>query len=250
VSARRRLDHELVRRGLATSRTKAGELVAAGRVTVAGAPADKPARLVDAAEPVEVLGPDARYVSRGGHKLEGALHAWSIDLDGRSVLDAGASTGGFTDCLLQHGAERVVAVDVGHGQLHPRIRQDPRVEVHERTNLRGANGGRLGPVDLVVADLSFISLTLVIDTLLAAVRPGGDLLLLVKPQFEVGRRDASRARGVITDPALHQQALGRVLSALEQRGASIIDTMTSPLPGTSGNVEFFVWARRQRTGGR
>lgn len=235
---RRRLDAELVRRGLAASRTQARDLVDAGRVLVSGSVADKPARLVDAGEPVVVEGPPARFVGRGGEKLDGALGHFGLDPSGLRVLDAGASTGGFTDCLLQRGAAEVVALDVGHGQLHERIRTDPRVVVLERTNLRHVDPDALGPFDAVVADLSFISLTAVMQVLLGCCRPGGWLVLLVKPQFEAGRAEVSRGRGVIGDPAVRREALVRVLGAAERAGGSIMGVMTSPIQGADGNVEF------------
>ncbi|MCB1005291.1 MAG: TlyA family RNA methyltransferase, partial [Acidimicrobiales bacterium] len=185
---RRRLDLELVRRGLATTRRQAQEHIAAGRVTVGGAPAAKPARLVAPDEPLAVLGPPPRFVGRGGEKLDAALGHFEIAVAGREALDAGASTGGFTDALLQRGARRVVALDVGHGQLDARLRADPRVVVRERTNVRHLRSGDAvgGAVDLVTADLSFISLRAVVPALLAVARPGADLVLLVKPQFEAG----------------------------------------------------------------
>jgi 23S rRNA (cytidine1920-2'-O)/16S rRNA (cytidine1409-2'-O)-methyltransferase len=243
TAARRRLDAELVRRGLAPSREAAQRVIDSGLVTVAGAPADKPSRLVAAAEPIELLAPPSRFVSRGGDKLAGALDRFAIDVVARTALDAGASTGGFTDCLLQSGAARVVAVDVGHGQLDPRLRADPRVEVHERLNVRTLAPGALGTFDVVVADLSFISLRAVLDALLGACGDDSDLVLLVKPQFEAGKVAADRGRGVITDPATWRSVLEDVESALHARGAVIMGWMVSPLRGSKGNVEFFVHAR-------
>jgi 23S rRNA (cytidine1920-2'-O)/16S rRNA (cytidine1409-2'-O)-methyltransferase len=246
VSARRRLDAELVRRGLASSRERAQADIAAGRVTVGGAPATKAARLVDAGEPVVVHGPPPRFVSRAGEKLQGAVDRFGLadDLAGARVLDCGASTGGFTDCALQHGAREVVAVDVGHNQLHERLRADPRVRNVERTNLRTLDPTAVGePVDVVVGDLSFISLQLVLDPVFAAARPGAVYALLVKPQFEAGRAEAARGRGVITDPAIWRRVLGEVAAALGDRGASIMGAMVSPLTGSDGNVEFVVVGR-------
>jgi 23S rRNA (cytidine1920-2'-O)/16S rRNA (cytidine1409-2'-O)-methyltransferase len=213
-------------------------------VTVAGAPADKPSRLVDAAEPVTIEGPPARFVSRGGEKLDAALEQFGVDVAGRRVLDAGASTGGFTDCVLQRGAASVVAVDVGYGQLHERLRADPRVEVRERVNVRALGAGDVTPpADVVVADLSFISLRTVTDALLACARPGADLVWLVKPQFEAGREEASRGRGVIRDPAVQVGALLAVASHLRERGATIMGAMVSPLRGADGNAELLLHAR-------
>ena len=207
--------------------------------------ADKPSRLVAAGEPVEVLGPGPRHVSRGGGKLEAALDRFAVPVEGRRALDAGASTGGFTDCLLQRGAGRVVAVDVGHGQLHPGVRHHPLVTVLERTDVRAVDAGAVGgPFDLVVADLSFISLATVVPVLAGPLAaPGADLVLLVKPQFEAGRREASRGRGVVRDPAVRRAGLERVASALVGAGASIMGAMASPVVGAAGNVEFFLHAR-------
>ena len=244
MAARRRLDAELVRRGLATSRSEAQQAVAAGRVTVGGAPAFKVARLVAADEPVSLLGPGRRFVSRGGEKLDAALAAFAVDVAGCRVLDAGASTGGFTDCVLQRGAASVVAVDVGHGQLHERLRSDPRVDNRERTNVRHLDAASIGgAVDVVVADLSFISLRTVLPALLACARPGADLVLLVKPQFEAGRVEASRGKGVIRDPAIHERVQDEVGAALDAAGATIMGWMDSPLLGADGNKELFVHAR-------
>jgi 23S rRNA (cytidine1920-2'-O)/16S rRNA (cytidine1409-2'-O)-methyltransferase len=243
VSARRRLDAELVRRGLAQSRADAVALVEAGRVVVAGAPAPKPSRLVAAGEPVEVLGPPARFVSRGGEKLDAALDRFDVDVAGRRVLDAGASTGGFTDCCLQRGAAEVVAVDVGHGQLHPRLRADPRVRVHERLHVREVTEAHTGgPVEVVVADLSFISLRSVLPALLGVCAAGADLVLLVKPQFEAGRAEVSRGKGVVKDPAVHERVRLEIEAALEALDARIMGWMTSPIRGAEGNVELLVHA--------
>lgn len=211
---------------------------------VAGAPATKASRLVAPEEPIVVAGPPARFVGRGGEKLAGALDRFAVDLTGALVLDAGASTGGFTDCALQAGASRVVAVDVGRGQLHQRLRVDPRVDVRERTNVRHLAPGDLGPlVDAVVADLSFISLRTVTPALLGLVRDGGDLIWLVKPQFEAGRQEASRNKGVIADPDVWHRVLGEVSGTLIEHGAAIMGLMTSPLRGADGNVEFLLHAR-------
>lgn len=244
---RRRLDIDLVRRGLSPNREQARAAITSGRVTVAGAAADRPARLVAPTEPVEVAGPPPRFVSRGGEKLDAALERFAVSVEDAVALDAGASTGGFTDCLLQRGAARVAAVDVGHGQLHPGLRADVRVLVLERTNvrhLRPDDLAGLAPVDLVTADLSFISLTTVAPVLTGPVlRRGGDLVLLVKPQFEAGRAAASRGKGVIRDPDEWLGALRAVASRLAECGAAIMDAMRSPLTGASGNVEYLVHAR-------
>jgi len=229
---------------LAPTRQQAQDDIAAGRVTVGGAPADKPARLVAPGEPIRVLGPAPPFVGRGGEKLAAALARFDVVVEGRRALDLGASTGGFTDCLLQRGATGVVAVDVGYGQLHERLRNDARVDVRERTNVRNLVPGDLGPAaDLVVADLSFISLRTVLPAVLALTTPGADLVLLVKPQFEAGREEAARGRGVITDPMVWRRVLRDVTAALGHGGAAIMGAMASPLKGADGNVEFLVHAR-------
>jgi 23S rRNA (cytidine1920-2'-O)/16S rRNA (cytidine1409-2'-O)-methyltransferase len=244
VTVRRRLDVELVRRGLAPSRAVAHAAIAEHRVTVGGALVAKPSRLVAPSDPVELLGPPARFVGRGGEKLDAALNHFALDVTGCRALDAGASTGGFTDCLLQRGAAQVVAVDVGHGQLHPRIRDDPRVVVRERCNVRHLAAPDVGGfVDVVVADLSFISLVPVLPALLGLCRPGAPLVLLVKPQFEAGRAEASRGRGVVRDPAVRDDVQRRIDDALRAAGAAIMDWMESPLRGADGNVELFVHAQ-------
>jgi 23S rRNA (cytidine1920-2'-O)/16S rRNA (cytidine1409-2'-O)-methyltransferase len=241
--ARRRLDAELVRRGLATSRTEAATAVDAGLVTVAGAPALKASRLVAADEPVAVAGPPKRFVSRGGDKLDAALDRFALDVGGWRALDAGASTGGFTDCLLQRGAAHVVAVDVGRHQLHERLRADRRVTVHEGLNVRHADPIALGaPFDLVVADLSFISLRTVSSVLIALVRPGGALVWLVKPQFEAGRAEAAKGRGVVRDETVRDRVRDEIHEHLGMLGAQVHGWIDSPLPGPAGNVELLVYA--------
>ena len=247
VTGRRRLDAELVRRGLVPSREAARALVLGGKVTVAGAPAPKPARLVSASEPIEVAGPPPRFVSRGGDKLDAALDRFGIDVAGRRALDAGASTGGFTDCLLQRGAAGVTAVDVGYGQLHERLRGDHRVRVLERTNIRHFTAEV--PFDVVVADLSFISLSTAAPALVGDnAAPGADVVVLVKPQFEAGRAEVSRGRGVVRDPAVWRRALVEVGAALGRRGAAMMGAMVSPLRGPEGNVEFLVHLRAHAAG--
>jgi 23S rRNA (cytidine1920-2'-O)/16S rRNA (cytidine1409-2'-O)-methyltransferase len=249
MARRTRLDAELVRRGLARSREQAVELIDAGRVEVRGTVARKAAAMVDPADPVRVVGADAGdgYVSRGGHKLAGALAAFAplgLAVAGRRCLDAGASTGGFTDVLLRNDAAAVVAVDVGYGQLAWALRNDPRVEVHDRTNVRSLRPEQIGgPVQLTVADLSFISLRLVLEALCACTAPDGDLLPMVKPQFEVGRGRVGDG-GVVRDPGLRAEAVLEVAGYAAQLGLGVAGVTPSPLPGPSGNVEFFLWLRR------
>lgn len=243
-----RLDVELVRRGLARSREHAVELIEAGRVEVRGVQARKPATGVDACAPVRVRADDGDpgYASRGGFKLAGALDAFpDIAVAGRRCLDAGASTGGFTDVLLRAGAASVVAVDVGYGQLAWAIRSDPRVQVLDRTNVRNLTPDQIGgPVDLVVADLSFISLRLVLPALVACATPAADLLPMVKPQFEVGRERLGSG-GVVRDPQLRAAAVIEVARSARELGWHPRGVVRSALPGPSGNVEFFLWLRRQ-----
>ncbi|HYN93127.1 MAG TPA: TlyA family RNA methyltransferase [Pilimelia sp.] len=249
MARRSRLDAELVRRGLARSREQAAALVTAGRVRVRGTPASKPAAMVDPADAVLVVGgdPATEYVSRGGHKLAGALAAFGpagLTVAGRRCLDAGASTGGFTDVLLRAGAAEVAAVDVGYGELAWSLRTDQRVRVLERTNVRSLTPEAIGgPASLTVADLSFISLRLVLPALAACTEPDGDLTLMVKPQFEVGKGRVGPG-GVVRDPQLRAEAVLAVVAAAGELGLGVAGTVASPLPGPSGNVEFFVWFRR------
>ena len=218
---------------------------------VGGSVADKSSRLVSTADPVRLQGAPARFVGRGGEKLDAALDRFALDVNGIRALDAGASTGGFTDCLLQRGATRVYAVDVGHGQLDAGLRRDPRVIVVERTNIRHLTGSLLAeaeaegrawsPVDLVTADLSFISLVSVAPVVAGPlVHEGGQVVVLVKPQFEAGRAEVSRGRGVIKDPAVWRRALDAVASALAGAGTGIMGAMRSPIAGATGNTEFFI----------
>ncbi len=245
LAARRRLDLELVNRGLASSRSEAGALVAANRVLVAGAVAEKPSRQVSSSEPLVVTLPLPRFASRGGEKLDAALRGFKVDVRGKEALDAGASTGGFTDCLLQWGARRVVAVDVGRGQLLARLRADPRVEVMEGRNIRNLCPEDMGGqrFDIVVADLSFISLTVVAGVLVGLARPAADLVVLVKPQFEAGKALVSKGRGVVRDAGAWASALRSVAEAFVAAGAGAVGVMASPLRGARGNAEFFLHAR-------
>jgi 23S rRNA (cytidine1920-2'-O)/16S rRNA (cytidine1409-2'-O)-methyltransferase len=248
MSRRLRLDAELVRRGLARSRDQAADLIAAGRVAVAGQLAAKPASqvAVDAAITVEQASDGPDYVSRGGHKLAGALAvfgAHGLVVAGKRCMDAGASTGGFTDVLLRAGAAHVVAVDVGYGQLAWSLQRDERVTVLDRVNVRNLTPEQVAPPpDLVVADLSFISLTVVLPALAACAAGHADFLLMVKPQFEVGKEKAGS--GVVRDPELRAAAVAKVAGAAADVGLGVAGITASPLPGPSGNVEYFLWLRR------
>ncbi|TRZ84411.1 MAG: TlyA family RNA methyltransferase [Streptomycetaceae bacterium] len=240
-----RLDAELVRRGLARSRDHAADLIESRSVLVTGIPASKPATQVDAETSIVLQGDRDDFVSRGGHKLAGALDVFTeIVVAGKRCLDAGASTGGFTDVLLRRDAAAVVAVDVGYGQLAWGLRQDPRVTILDRTNIRHLTGEMIGePIDLVVADLSFISLTLVLPALAAVSKPNADFVLMVKPQFEVGREKLG-AGGVVRDPALRKAAVIEVAESAYDVGLGTLGIAASPLPGPAGNVEYFLWLRR------
>ncbi len=267
---RARLDAELVRRKLARSREHASQLIAAGRVTVGGAVATKPATQVETSAAVVVIEDDSDpdYVSRGGHKLAGALYAFSeeyrkgagagqdpgvrpatgagagLRVAGRRALDAGASTGGFTDVLLRAGAAQVLAVDVGYGQLAWSLQSDERVSVYDRTNVRELTLERIGgkPVDLVVGDLSFIPLGLVLPALVRCAAPDADLVLMVKPQFEVGKERLGSG-GVVRSAELRAEAVRTVAGRAAELGLGVLGVTASPLPGPSGNVEYFLWMR-------
>lgn len=243
MATRRRLDAELLRRELAPSRTAAQALIDADRVLVNGAVADKASRQVAPGDAIVVEGPPARFVGRGAEKLDHALREFDIEVSGLRILDAGASTGGFTDCLLQRGAAEVVAVDVGHGQLHERLRSDARVVNVERQNIRSITPDLIGGmVDGAVGDLSFISLRLVVAPIAAVCKPGAFMVLLVKPQFEAGRAEVSRGRGVVTDPVVHDRIRGEVAEAIGATGCRVDGWTTSPITGADGNVEFLVRA--------
>jgi 23S rRNA (cytidine1920-2'-O)/16S rRNA (cytidine1409-2'-O)-methyltransferase len=241
---RRRLDVELVRRGLVESRARAADAIAAGRVLVGGAPADRAARQVSAEESIALVGPPARFVSRGGEKLEAALAGFGIAVSGRRAVDVGASTGGFTDCLLQRGAGHVYAVDVGRGQLAWSLRTDERVTLLESTNVRGLDSGHLGgPVPLAVVDVSFISLLTVGPALVGVTTPDADLVLLAKPQFEAGRSAVGKG-GVVRDAQVHADVLRRLAVGLRELGLPVVDAIPSPLLGADGNREFLLQVRR------
>jgi 23S rRNA (cytidine1920-2'-O)/16S rRNA (cytidine1409-2'-O)-methyltransferase len=250
MGTRRRLDAELVRRGLARSREQAAGLVTDRRVLVAGQAAAKPATQVAPDDPITVTEPAGpQYASRGGWKLAGALAAFDgLQVAGRRCLDAGASTGGFTDVLLRNGAAHVTAVDVGYGQLAWALRSDERVTVLDRVNIRQLQPEQVAPApDVVTADLSFISLGLVLPALVRCATPDADFLLLVKPQFEVGK-DRVGAGGVVRDPVLRREAVSAVAAAAAALGLGVAGLVASPLPGPAGNVEYFLWLRRGAPG--
>jgi 23S rRNA (cytidine1920-2'-O)/16S rRNA (cytidine1409-2'-O)-methyltransferase len=243
--AKVRLDQILVTRGLAPTRARAQALVLAGDVYVGGRRVDKAGTLVAPDAEVEVRSSRNPYVSRGGIKLAGALDAFGIDPTGLRCLDLGASTGGFTDCLLQRGAVRVVAVDVGYGQLAQKLRDDPRVVVMERTNARDLDAPAVGgAADLTVVDASFIGLGKLAAAIARCTREGGALVALVKPQFEVGREQASRGRGVVRDEALRADAIAAAAESIRAAGFELLGQADSKLPGPKGNLEAFVYARR------
>jgi 23S rRNA (cytidine1920-2'-O)/16S rRNA (cytidine1409-2'-O)-methyltransferase len=249
MSRRQRLDADMVRRRLVLSRAEAVRAIETGLVLVNGSIADKSARLVDPADAVILQAAPPRFVSRGGEKLDAALQSFEVDVAGWRVLDAGASTGGFTDCLLQRKAAHVVALDVGHGQLHPKIRNDPRVTVLERFHVRDLSIDAIGgAVDLAVADLSFISVIRALSPLISVCRPQASLVLLVKPQFEAGKAEVDRGSGVIRDPLVHQRVCNEVSAALVDRDCEVLGWIESPITGAQGNREFLVHARFGRSG--
>ncbi|HUG75087.1 MAG TPA: TlyA family RNA methyltransferase [Acidimicrobiia bacterium] len=239
---RRRLDTELVERGLATSRAAAHDVISRGLVAVEGVPTPKPATMVTSNQSVAVATRDHRWVSRGGEKLDAALQAFSLDIAGRRCLDVGASTGGFTDVLLARGAESVVALDVGYGQLAWNLRSDPRVLVVERTNFRHVDPSTIGaPFDVIVVDVSFIGIGAIARKLHDSGSAGTDLVVLVKPQFEVGKERVQRG-GLVTDPVAHRDAITGVTDALTDHGWSPRSLIPSPITGAKGNREFLLHA--------
>jgi 23S rRNA (cytidine1920-2'-O)/16S rRNA (cytidine1409-2'-O)-methyltransferase len=246
MSAKIRLDKLLVERGLAVSRERAQALVLAGKVLVNEQKVEKAGAAVDPAADIRLLGEDLKYVSRGGVKLEQALAHWRIDVGGKVCMDVGASTGGFTDCLLQHGAARVIAIDTGYGQIAHRLRQDPRMRLLERTNARYLGPEDVGePVDLAVVDVSFISATLVLPAVIGAARGGArrrlELVVLVKPQFEAGRQAVGKG-GIVRDVEAQMEAVEKVRRAVLELGASQIESIDSPILGAEGNREFLLHA--------
>jgi 23S rRNA (cytidine1920-2'-O)/16S rRNA (cytidine1409-2'-O)-methyltransferase len=241
-----RLDKLLLARQLVPTREKAQALVLAGRVLVNEQKIDKPGSSVTEDAPIRILGDDLRYVSRGGFKLEAALQHWNIDLTGRFCLDVGASTGGFTDCMLQHGAAKVLAVDTGYGQIAQKLRDDPRVTLMERTNARHIKSGDLQPgITFLGMDVSFISATLILPAVIPAAfdQAGeGESVVLVKPQFEAGREHIGKG-GIVRDSAAHQLAIDRVRAFMETLGGEAIEVTDSPILGAEGNREFLLYAR-------
>ena len=245
--SRTRIDSLLVQKGIVPSRERARALILAGRVLVSEQKVDKPGMAFTEGVPIRILGEDLRYVSRGGLKLEAALAHWAIPVEGRACLDIGTSTGGFTDCLLQHGATHVSCVDTGFGQIAMKLRSDPRVKLYERTNARLLSPGYLNPnegaqglpLTLLVMDVSFISATLVLPAVLAAAPSLTEGVVLVKPQFEAGREHIGKG-GIVRDPSAHQLAIDRVTACLREAGGSQIEIIDSPITGMEGNREFLL----------
>jgi 23S rRNA (cytidine1920-2'-O)/16S rRNA (cytidine1409-2'-O)-methyltransferase len=240
-----RLDKMLVARGLAASRERAQALILAGKVLVDEQKIEKAGAQIDEASAIRLLGEDLKYVSRGGLKLERALEHWNIDVDGRPCVDVGASTGGFTDCLLQHGAARVIAIDTGYGQMDFKLRQDPRVRLLEKTNARYLTHAALGePVDFIAIDVSFISATLILPAVISSAFRAdrrGQIVVLVKPQFEAGREHVGKG-GIVRDEDAQLASLEKVRTAVTELGATKIDSIDSPILGAEGNREFLLYA--------
>lgn len=242
-SHRQRLDLLLVEKGLVQSRRRASALILAGHVRVDGKVATKAGAAVPVDCSIEISGKDIPYVSRGGLKLEKALRTFNIDVAGCDCLDIGASTGGFTDCLLKHGAGRVTAIDVGYGQLHWSLRTDPRVKVLERTNIRHLGSGELpGRAEIACIDVSFISLKIVVPAVLRFIKPGGSIVCLVKPQFEVGKGLVGKG-GVVRDPVLHEAVVDDLRKTFQDLGLDVIGIVASPIAGPKGNKEFLMYLR-------
>ena len=243
-----RLDKLLIESGLAPTRERAQALILAGRILVDEQKIDKPGHTVPGGATIRVLGDDLRYVSRGGLKLEAALRHWQIDLTGRFCTDIGASTGGFSDCMLQHGAARVLAIDTGYGQIADKLRRDPRMTLMERTNARNLVPGDLPPgISFLAMDVSFISATLLLPPVVRAIRSGCEAparletVILIKPQFEAGREHIGKG-GIVRDPAAHRLAINRLTTCIDSLGASEIEVIDSPILGTEGNREFLMHA--------
>ena len=241
MNIRRRLDLEMARRGVVTNQKEASKLIEERRIIVDGALAMKSSRLVAGSQSIRIIDLPDRYVSRGALKLEAALKYFQLDIRGQRVLDVGAGTGGFTDCLLAHGASSVLAVDVGRSQFHERLRSDPRVEISERTDIRSLDPILVGaPFMTIVVDLSFISLQSVISQLFALSSDDSTLVLLVKPQFEASYNEASKGKGVIRDPIIWERVLGEISKSVSEIGGTVTGGMVSPITGAEGNVEFLI----------
>ena len=238
--ARLRLDQLLVQRGLAPSREKARGMILAGEVQVDGHMVDKAGTAVEEMAELEIFSRQLRYVSRGGLKLEGAINDLAVDFAGRTVMDVGASTGGYTDCALQHGASQVYAVDVGYGQLDWKLRQDPRVVNMERCNIRQVRLEDIGKqFDIITMDVSFISTRLIFPVLKPLLKPEGVILSLIKPQFEAGRKQVGK-KGVVRDPEIHRQVLLQCIAAAAEQELRCVAISYSPLRGPEGNIEYFI----------
>jgi 23S rRNA (cytidine1920-2'-O)/16S rRNA (cytidine1409-2'-O)-methyltransferase len=236
-----RLDKIIVDMGLAASRERARALIMEGRVLVSGAPVTKAGTMIAPDAPIEVSGGEIPYVSRGGLKLEAALKYFNISAVGKIAMDVGASTGGFTDCLLQNGAIKVYCIDVGYGQLAWKLRQDPRIVIIERANIRYLEKEKIpDPIALATIDVSFISLVKVVPKVLEFLSPGGEVIALIKPQFEVGKGEVDKG-GVIKDAAKRERAAGRVKEAMESFGLKIIGIIQSPISGQKGNIEYLIY---------
>jgi 23S rRNA (cytidine1920-2'-O)/16S rRNA (cytidine1409-2'-O)-methyltransferase len=239
-----RIDKALVDKGLIPSRERAAALIMEGKVFVAGLPVSKAGSMVDSNAAIEVRGEDIPYVSRGGLKLEAAVKEFHIELEGRTAMDVGASTGGFTDCMLQKGARKVYCIDVGYGQLAWKLRQDSRVVLMERKNIRHMEREQIPDViDLAVIDVSFISLAKVVPRVLEFLKPEGELVALIKPQFEVGKGEVGKG-GIVRDEGKRQAAVERVKEELESLGLETLGIITSPILGQKGNVEYLIYMRR------
>jgi 23S rRNA (cytidine1920-2'-O)/16S rRNA (cytidine1409-2'-O)-methyltransferase len=248
VRKKTRVDVLLVERGLVPSRERARALILAGRILVSEQKVDKAGALVPEDAPVRVLGEDMPYVSRGGLKLQGALRHWAIDVNDKACLDIGASTGGFTDCLLQHGAAHVTAIDTGFGQIAMKLRTDPRVRLLERNNARSLAPFALAEkgdpaLTILVMDVSFISATLLLGPVLAAAPSLREAVILVKPQFEAGREHVGKG-GIVRDPAAHQLAVDRVSACVHGLNWEVMGSIESPITGAEGNHEYLLYARR------
>lgn len=237
-----RIDKLMVERGLVPSRERAQALIIAGRVLVDDQKVEKPGTSVDSESVIRLLGEDLRYVSRGGLKLERALEHWKIDVSGKTCMDVGASTGGFTDCMLQHGAAKVIAVDTGYGQIYMKLRNDPRVVLLEKTNARYLQPADVEPVQFVAMDVSFISATLVLPAVVESAKPEG-IVVLVKPQFEAGREHVGKG-GIVRDENAQKMAIQKVREALVQLGFSVAEAIDSPILGAEGNREFLLYGTR------